>query len=94
MMMKIHRVVPALSRLIDLAKAGVAIRAINPAINPTLTRIILFFIFNSSFVLFSTLKIAFVMPRKYECIYVFDIIWFFKNLPNVFGEILGRNEYI
>jgi hypothetical protein len=34
MMMKIQRVTPASFRLIDLANAGVAIRAINPTVNP------------------------------------------------------------
>jgi hypothetical protein len=61
-MMKIQRAVPAPLRLIALAKAGDAIKVINPTINPTFNPFIFFSIFNSSFLLFSILIIAFGVP--------------------------------
>jgi hypothetical protein len=61
--MKIQRAVPPSFRLIDLAKAGVAIKLINPTINPTFNPLIFFPMFSSSFVLISPFDNASAVPR-------------------------------
>jgi len=60
--MKIHRTIPASLKLIDLAKAGVAVRVINPTINPANQNLLPFNILCSLFPNSSDLNIAFHVP--------------------------------
>jgi len=63
-MMKIQRAAPAPLRLMLLAKAGDAIKVMNPTVNPTFNPFIIFSIFISSLLLFSILTFAFGMPNR------------------------------
>jgi hypothetical protein len=62
MMMKIHMATPASFRLIDLAKAGVAIKMTKPPIKLGTNDLFILNISHSPFLLGSSYEIAFHMP--------------------------------